>query len=548
MRSKQTGHIGSLEIKNRIAMAPMISNLANPDGTTNEAHLSYLEARAKGGAGLIITEYTYINDLNSRGSRNELGAFSSTQVPKLRRIPESLHKYGTKAFMQIVHAGGKALQDENRKKPMAPSPVDYLGRIPSEMSGGDIEEVVKDFEKAALTAYNAKFDGIEIHGAHGYLIHEFISPNLNIRQDRYGGSFEKRLIVPQMIIDAVRQVKDIPAGIRLSLYEDDPNGFDPSYGLKVAESLHGIDYVHFSAGNFNPPGSSASFYTQEAHVFSKLPRKPKITSMIVGSLVNAESIEKALEICDFVSVGRGMLADPSFSIKVMNSPSQLRPCIRCNQGCRDLAYGEVRCTVNPSVGYEYRRPERYSGEITIIGAGIQGLEAALFAAKSGLNVTLYESSEAIGGQLNQITDEFKKRAFNPLLTYYRNALGKIGVNLLLNSKYTGSGIYCLPLETYPNIPEDADLVESNIYAHHDSFLSLAKSRKLTVGLKSLNSLDRARKSAYMQIAASRGIEFVESADFSFSLIVKEQYDIMQAMNAGRTKISLYIAENRSDFL
>jgi 2,4-dienoyl-CoA reductase-like NADH-dependent reductase (Old Yellow Enzyme family) len=548
MRSDQTGFIGSLEIKNRIAMAPMISNLANPDGTTNEAHLSYLEERAKGGAGLIITEYTYINDLNSRGSRNELGAFSSTMIPKLRRIPESLHRYGTKAFMQIVHAGGKALQDENRKKPMAPSAVDYLGKIPQEMSESDIEEVVKDFEKAAMIAYNAKFDGIEIHGAHGYLIHEFISPTLNIRQDRYGGSFENRLAVPQMIIDAVRKAKDIPVGIRLSLYEDDPNGFDPSYGLKVAESLQGIDYVHFSAGNFNPPGSSASFYTQEAHVFSKLPRKPKVTSMIVGSLVNAESIEKALEICDFVSVGRGMLADPSFALKVITSPSMLRPCIRCNQACRDLAYGEVRCTVNPSVGYEYRKPERYSGEIVIIGGGVQGLEAALFAAKSGLKVTLYETSESIGGQLNQITDEYKKKAFNPLLSYYKNALGKLGVNLVLNSRYTGSGIYCLPLVKYPDVPRDAVLVESNIYAHHDAFLSMAGSRKITVGSRSLTSLDRARKSAYMQIAASRGIEFVESADFSFSMIVKEQYDIMHAMIAGRTKVSNFIAEKRSDLL
>jgi monoamine oxidase len=204
--------------------------------------------------------------------------------------------------------------------------------------------------------------------------------------------------------------------------------------------------------------------------------------------------------------------------------------------------------VNPSVGYEYRRPERYTGEIAIIGAGIQGLEAALFAAKSGLTVTLYESSEVIGGQLNKITDEYKKKAFNPLLSYYSNALEKIGVDLILNSKYTGTGIYCLPPVTYPDIPEDANLVESNIYAHHDTFLSLAGTRKLKVGTRSLTSLDRARKSEYMQIAASRGIEFVESGDFSFSLIVKDQYDILQAMNAGRTKVSMYITENRSDFL
>ena len=548
MRSDQVGHIGNLEIKNRIAMAPMISNLANPDGTTNETHLRYLEERAKGGAGLIITEYTYVNDRNSRGSRNELGAFSSTQVPKLRRIPESIHKYCSKVFMQIVHAGGKALQEENRQKPKAPSPVDYMGRIPAEMSESDIEEVIKDFEKSASIASNAKFDGIEIHGAHGYLIHEFISPILNVRQDRYGGSFEKRLVVPQMVIDAVKGNRDIPVGIRLSLYEDDPNGFDPSYGLKVAESLQGVDYVHFSAGNFNPPGSSASFYTQEAHILARLPRRLRVTSMIVGSFLNAESIEKALEVCDFVSIARGMLADPAFASKIITSPTLLRPCIRCNQGCRDLAYGEVRCTVNPSVGYENRHIDRYSGEIAIVGGGIQGLEAALFAAKSGLSVTLYEASELLGGQLNRISDEYKKKAFLPLVSYYKSALNKIGVDVELDSRYTGKGIYCLPPVTYPEVPEGADLVESNIYAHHDAFLSMAGTRKLTVGTKSLNSLDRARKSAYMQIAASRGIEFVEAADFAFSMIVKEQYDILQAMITGRTKVSMYISEKRSDFL
>lgn len=548
MLSNKPGYIGDLEIRNRIVMAPMISNLANPDGSTNERHISYLEARAKGGAGLIITEYTYVNDSNARGSRNELGAFTSTHIPKLRRIPEAVHRYGAKVFMQIVHAGGKALQEGNRRKPFAPSPVDYMGRVPAEMSEDDIEDVIHDFENAAKIASNAKFDGVEIHGAHGYLIHEFISPSLNVRQDRYGGTFEKRLVVPQRIIEAIRAATDFPVGIRLSLYEDDPGGFDPSYGLRVAESLRGIDYVHFSAGNFNPPGSSASFYSPEAHIFSRLPRKPAITSMIVGSMLNADSVEKALTVCDFVSVGRGMLADQAFATKIISSPQLLRPCIRCNQACRDLSYGEVRCTVNPSVGFEYRHTERYSGGIEIIGGGIQGLEAALFAAKAGLKVKVYEASDSIGGQLNLLKDEHKKRAFMPLLAYYRNALEKIGVDIELDSRNSGHGIYCLPLIQYPEIPENASVVESNIYAHHDEFLSIAETRKLTIGSRSLSSLDRARKTAYLQIAASKGIEFVEHADFSFSLIVEDQYDIGQAMQAGRAKVTMYIAENRSDFL
>ena len=110
MKAFEPGFIGDLEIKNRIVMAPMISNLANSDGSSNENLVRYLEERAKGGTGLIITEYTYVDSVNSRGSRNELGAFSPLLIPKLRRIPEAIHPYGARVFMQLVHAGGKALK------------------------------------------------------------------------------------------------------------------------------------------------------------------------------------------------------------------------------------------------------------------------------------------------------------------------------------------------------------------------------------------------------------------------------------------------------
>ncbi len=548
MLSSQPGYIGDIRIKNRIAMAPMISNLANPDGSTNENHIKYLEARARGGAGLIITEYTYVDAINARGSRNELGAFSSQQVPKLKRITESIHKYGTAAFMQLVHAGGKALQDENVEGPMAPSGVDYMGRIPREMTDDDIERVIRAFERAASIVKSSRFDGIEIHGAHGYLMHEFLSPTLNIRSDRYGGSFEKRLKVPQAVIDAAREASGIPVGIRLSLYEDDPDGYDANYGLKVAESLHNIDYVHFSAGNFAPPGSSASFYYPRTHVFNRLPRKPGITTMIVGSITNSTDVEKALEKCDFVSIARGMLADAAFASKVSNSKDPLRPCIRCNQGCRDLAFGEVRCTVNPDVGYERSQSYALHGEVSIIGAGVQGLEAALYAAKSGLKVTLYEEKEWIGGQIRRISDPFKREAFLPLLDYYESALKKLGVEVILGSRFSGKGIYCTPPVLYPEIPDDASIIESNVYEHHDSFLEIANRRKIKIGTRSLDSMDRSRKPPYIALAKDKGIEFVDAADFDFSLIINHQYDMGTAMQTGRGKVAEFISSQVNEFL
>ena len=548
MKAFEPGFIGDLEIKNRIVMAPMISNLANSDGSSNENLVRYLEERAKGGTGLIITEYTYVDSVNSRGSRNELGAFSPLLIPKLRRIPEAIHPYGARVFMQLVHAGGKALLDENQRQPMAPSSVDYMGRKPDEMSGDDIEGVIRAYEKAALVAKNSRFDGIEIHGAHGYLMHQFLSPVLNVREDRYGGTFEKRLRVPQAVIDAVRSVTDFPVGIRLSLYEDDPNGWNEEYGLRIVDSLSGLDYVHFSAGNFYPPGSSASFYSPETHIFPRLKRKPKITTMLVGSVVDLEGVERVLSICDFVAVGRGHLADPFFSFKIQNNPTLLRPCIRCNQGCRDLSFGEVRCSVNPNVGYEGRTEMKLSGDMAIKGAGIQGLAGAIYAAKRGLNVTIYEREEKIGGQLNEISDPFKKNAFAPLLKYYENALKFYKVNVVTDETFRGKSIDCLPPVSYREPPESGESYESNVYANQDWFLKTAEKKKIRVGKESLNSLDRGRKMGYISLAESKGIEFIEGEVFDFRLMVNDQYDILKAIDLGIGKVKQFILESGNDFV
>ncbi len=548
MKAFEPGFIGNLELKNRIVMAPMISNLANSDGSTNENHIRYLEERAKGGTGLIITEYTYVDNINARGSRNELGAFSVTQVPKLRRITEAIHQYDSRVFIQLVHAGGKALTSENAREPMAPSSVDYIGRKPTEMTEEDIEGVIKSFENAASISKASRLDGIELHGAHGYLLHQFLSPTLNVREDRYGGTFENRLKVPQTVIDAVRSAVDIPVGMRLSLYEDDPNGWNEEYGLKIADSLRGLDYVHYSAGNFYPPGSSAPFYYPEAHILPRLTRKPKITTMLVGSVVNLEGVEKVLSVCDFVSVGRGHLADPYFTHRLKANPMLLKPCIRCNQGCRDLSYGEVRCTVNADLGHESEIMPRLKGEIVIKGAGVQGIEAALYAARSGLTVSLYEAEGRIGGQLNRITDQFKKNAFDSLLRYYEKVLGLYRVNLHTNSNYSGKGIECLSPVSYKEPPESGQTFESNVYANQDWFLKVAEKKRIKVGNKSLNSLDRGRRLGYVRLAEKRGIEFVDDADFDFSLMVEDQYDILKAIRLGIGKVKRHIALNENEFL
>jgi len=547
-RLNDPGNIGDLRIKNRIVMAPMISNLANPDGSTNEAHMAYLEERAIGGAGLIITEYTYVDNINSKGSRNELGAYSSDFIPKLRRLTERVHRHGASIFIQLVHAGGKAL--EYSVEPMAPSSMSYPGKKPREMTYADIEEVISAFSRAAWIAERSNFDGIELHGAHGYLLQEFISPSLNRRTDRYGGSFEGRIRFPQGVIDAVKDKVSIPVGIRLSLYEDDSDGYNAEYGLKVAESLKGIDYVHFSAGRFAPPGSSASFYTEKTHIYSKLPRKPRITSIVVGSVTSAEDVNRVLEKSDFVSVGRGLLADPYFTNRIIeNRP--IKPCIRCNQACRDLSYGEVRCTVNVDLGFEMLRSKmgQLKGEIVIVGAGVKGIEAAVTAARAGLKTLLYEQRDRIGGQLLDITDPFKKREFTPLVKYYLYVLDRLNVEVHSGEKYSSKGLYCLPDRVYEHVPEKDEItINSNIYQHHDEALSVVGRSNVMITRKSLSSLDRTRAEGFERYATSLGIKFIETDTGDLNLIEKDQYDIRKAILSGRETIMNEIIQNSPDYL
>ncbi len=545
--------IGNVQLKNRLVMAPMISNLASPDGSTSDAHIEYLARRALGGSGLIITEYTYIDRVNSRGSRNEMGIYSDLLLPKLRRLTDRIHSFGTPVFVQLVHAGGKALESLNGNRNYAPSAVDYSGNMPAEMSHDDISEAQERFAKAVLLSKKAGFDGIELHGAHGYLIQEFISPSLNRRTDRYGGSLENRIRFAQEIIDSAKSSVDLPVGIRLSLYEDDRDGYPPEYGLKVADSLKGIDYVHFSAGRFASPGSSASFYHGRGHIASRLPRKSIHPTMVVGSVTGFEDVDSVLRVADFVSIGRALLADPFFPRKYQERHAEIRPCIRCNQGCRNLSFGEVRCTVNLDTGFEINgkiMPGHLSGEIEIAGGGVKGLEAALHAVKLGLRVTLHEIGDRLGGQLNAIIDDRKKAEFQRLVGYYSNVLEKSGVNVAMNSRGGTGGIMCLPDVTYPHlVAKDEVRIDSNIYQYQDEAMALAGSCRVYMTNRSLSGLDRDRQIMYRKLAESMGITFKERIDNpDVSLVAEKQYDILNAMQSGRNAVNAFLIPRINEFL
>ncbi|WP_241761859.1 oxidoreductase [Thermoplasma acidophilum] len=545
--ASEPGYIGTVRIRNRLVMSPMISNMADPDGNTNENHISYLEERAKGGAGLIITEYTYVDRRSGIGSRNQMGMYDERQIPKFSRLTERIHAHGAKIFVQLVHAGAKAIGAINEYK-IAPSKTNFDPSV-REMDASDIEDVISAYRKAANIAERSGFDGIEIHGAHGYLVDEFLSPWWNKRTDRYGGSFENRIRFAQEVIDAVRSEVDIPVGIRISLYEDEEDGYSPDYGMKIAESIRNIDYVHVSAGNNEPPGSSASFYSPHAHIFQKLRGSTGKTLIVAGSITAREDVDLVLSAADFVAVGRAMLADPYFPMKIITGKGEIRPCIRCNQGCRNLAYGEVRCTVNPY--FVVPEPRKiYKGEVVVVGAGVKGLEASLYAAKSGLKVVIYEKEDRIGGQINSIFDASKAREFRQLLDYYGRTIKKYGIDVRLGERYSGDGIYCLPDTVYPDLPDKDEIwIDSNVYMYHDLALRYAAEHKVYLSSYSLTSLDRARRKAYANIARKAGVTIVDTADhYDVSIHDRNQYDIYQAMLSGIEAMRSHIAASENEYL
>ncbi len=537
-------NIGDLTVKNRFVMAPMISNLADPNGFTNEIHTSYLEQRAIGGFGMIVTEYSYLDSPMSRGSRNELSFVSYDQAPRLKRLTERIHSHGTKVFAQLVHAGGKALA-EYSENPRAPSSMPYLGRETDELTVEQIEDIENSFLKAAKIAEKSNFDGIELHGAHAYLIQEFLSPSLNKRKDRYGNDFAGRLRFPQEIIDLIRKETGLKIGIRLSLYEDEEDGYDSDYGLKIANSLKNLDYVHFSAGRTAPPGSSASYYSERNHIGNSLKKKPDITTIMVGSIVDIESVRKALEKSDLVAIGRAALADPYFPLK-LKAGMMPRPCIRCNQACRDFGFGQVRCTVNPITGNEtYYHAEHITGHVKIAGAGVAGMEAAIYLARAGMDVEISESDDKIGGQINEIDEPSKRKEFMELLNFYRQEIKRLRIRVNFNKRVSEKDvdIFLAGGDRYENIKENDDVfIDSNIYKNLDQALNIAKRCQVYITERSLTSLDRHRQMVYRQMAESRGIIFVKEPDqrFKSSSIERFQYDIYGAATRGITAARDYI--------
>jgi len=436
--------IGTMELRNRIVMAPMGVEIVDSDGRANEGIVRYYEERARGGAGLIITEVAAIAYPSGANSVHQLGMSQDSFVPALRDLTGAVHRHGGKIAVQLVHHGKISRVDTAKGNDvLVPSVPEWHGSLSmiqdltdgemglmaaangggapnyKAMTKADIEQVTEDFAEATRRAQEAGFDGVEIHGAHGYLLSGFLSKQWNLRDDEYGGSVENR---SRFLCEVLKAAKDrvgddYPIWCRLDAVEyRTPDGIvfeDTEITAQLAVEA-GADAIHLSAyGDM----TSASAFTE-----GTLPHREAKHSALSGRLkktvavpvigvgrIQADTGEEMIVHgkADLIAMGRQMLADPETAKKLTEGrEADIRPCINCYTCVAQPFFDQrVRCAVNPVLANEVElgEIERTAAPVTkrvvIVGGGPAGMEAARVAALRGHEVTLFEASDHLGGAL-----------------------------------------------------------------------------------------------------------------------------------------------------
>ena len=441
--------INRTEFKNRLVVSAMVTSYCNEDGTPTEQYLAYHEEKARGGWGIIITEdYTIAPHV---GGFKRLPSLSSDSlIAPHREFTSRIHRAGGKIIAQIYHAGRETTTEITGQRPVAPSPLrePSLPEIPRELTVEEIHAIVEQFGQCARRVKEAGFDGVEIHGAHGYLIGSFISPFSNKRTDEYGGSLEGRAKFPLEVVRSVRQAvgDDFPIFYRMSAVEYVEGGFTIQEATMFSQLLEeaGVDCIHCSQGIYvsahtiQPPSVIPDgFYADNAAELKKVVSIPVITVGGYADPVMAEAVLRAGK-ADLVTMARASLADPHLPEKTMRGDTaDIIRCIGCVQGCLGEETNGVRCLVNPRTGREYAyqlTPCQAKKQIMVVGGGVAGCEFAMVAAQRGHQVALFEQDSQLGGQWRAACVPIGKTDFATFLIWQKKKLAELGVSIYLNTR------------------------------------------------------------------------------------------------------------------
>ena len=471
------GRIGSLDIRNRIFMTPMGTNLAEASGHVGARLTHYYEARARGGVGLIIVGVGAITFPAGACIPNQVAISDDAFLPGLQHLANRVHAHGAKIAIQLQHAGKVATQDMAAGRPMWVPSVpsisggDLLNDLTSEeiqgvighlaqpgagmrfheMTTADIRQLIAMFADATDRARRAGFDAVEIHAAHGYLIAAFLSPATNHRTDEYGGVLENRARLLVEVIQAVKQKvgTDFPVWCRLDAKEFRiPHGITVEDAQRTAELAEaaGADAIHVSA--YADPVSGVAF-TDAPLVHERcgyvslaegIKRRVNVPVIAVGRIEPEEADELiAAGKADFVAMGRKLLADPELPNKLAaGRPEDIRPCIYCYRCVGNIYLNRsVSCAVNPATGREVEfeiKPAPTAKRVLVAGGGPAGMEAARVAALRGHAVTLCERSERLGG--TALFSSLVYEANGKLVEYLETQIRALPIDVQLGTEVT----------------------------------------------------------------------------------------------------------------
>ncbi|MFH1319173.1 MAG: FAD-dependent oxidoreductase [Bacteroidota bacterium] len=451
------GRIGKMETKNKIKYAATETNFNTRDGFVTDAEIGYMEAQARGGAGIVTTQGAYMDPKEEgKGYVGMMGIWDDKYMLGLKKMADVIRKYDSKSICQLMHCGRVGgVELDYTVGPSAVKQAIPRFREPIEMSIEKIELTIKEHIEGARRVVEAGFDGVEISGIVGYLISNFNSKYTNRRTDEYGGPVENRARFMRETIEGIRNEvgPDYPVVIRLCAEEllDDRGGNTPEECLeiiKIAEKA-GIDCLSVTIGWQESPVSVITRDINMGHwlyIAEKMKNNLSVPVSMAYRLFVPELPEKAIAEgkLDFWEMCRPMIADPDLPNKIAEDRQEdIIPCMACNLCLARLFRDQpLTCLVRPTLGYEVhpdwqiqKAPEKK--KVYVIGGGPSGMQCAIVAAQKGHDVTLYEKKDKLGGQLTTASKGvYGDEEFNRLINYLSTQLSKNDVNVVTNKDIT----------------------------------------------------------------------------------------------------------------
>jgi len=480
--------IKKMELKNRIVMTPVQVNFST-DGNSNQRYKDFFGLRARSGAALIMVEPVLVDRTQDL---RVLSLYEDRFIPRLAELVETIHSNGALTGIQLNHLGrqGDLVRKEGDPPLVAPSPVPWSPRaaVPRELSKDEIQELVEKFADVAFRVKKAGFDLVEIHGAHGYLVSEFLSPLSNIRADEYGGDEKGRA---RFAVEIIRRVRakvgdDFPISCRINGTDNIQGGLEIEDVKAIAPLLveGGLDLISISAGvNGAYPTIVPGYETPPAcyvHLAQEIKRVVDVPVLGGGCITDLCLAEKVVETgkVDLVAITRAFIVDPEFVHKTLKGKTaEIRKCIHCNTCIEHSMYGSLVCLVNPEAGREAEfglRPAGKSKTVMVIGGGLAGMETARIAASRGHHVTLCEAGESLGGQWLLAAVPPYKQGFKNLIHFLSDQIAKLGVEVTFGKTVTADDVakqnpdaVVVATGSTPIIPEIPGVEKEKVVTAHD---------------------------------------------------------------------------------